>query len=120
MKRDSLAGRKGRVIARTSSDPTDVLRAVFCALADIPDVEWRFFRAHIRERQFRPREHLVREGQTHSHLFYVVSGLVRNYHNDEDGELVRGFGSDGDVMSRHMQPVSLQTRRSDVPGSARL
>ena len=95
MKRDSLAGRKGRVIARTSSDPTDVLRAVFCALADIPDVEWRFFRAHIRERQFRPREHLVREGLTHSHLFYVVSGLVRNYHNDEDGELVRGFDFEG-------------------------
>ena len=95
MKRHSLTGRRTRVIAKTRSDPADVLRAVFSALADVPDGEWQYFRAHVRERQFRPRDHLVREGQTHSHLFYIVNGLVRNYHNDEDGELVRGFDFEG-------------------------
>ena len=68
---------------------------MFSALAEVPDGEWQYFRSHVRERQFRPRDHLVREGQTHSHLFYVLSGLVRNYHNDEGRELVRGFDFEG-------------------------
>jgi CRP-like cAMP-binding protein len=95
MKRPSSAHRKARVTAKTRSDPADVLRGVFSALAEVPDGEWRFLRTHVRERQFRPREHLVREGQTHSDIFYIVNGLVRNYHNDDDGELVRGFDFEG-------------------------
>jgi CRP-like cAMP-binding protein len=68
---------------------------VFSALADIPDGEWQYFRSHLRERRFKPREHLVRERQTHTPIYYLVTGLVRNYNIDEDRELVRGFDFEG-------------------------
>jgi CRP-like cAMP-binding protein len=71
------------------------LRGVFNSLAPIPDAEWRYFWAHVREGRFARREQLFREGEVGMAIHYIVTGLVRNYHNRDGVELVRGFDFEG-------------------------
>ena len=67
------------------------LRVVFDTLADIPAREWDHFLAHVRECRFAARQHLFREGRSAPLILFILSGLVRLYHNEDGRELVRGF-----------------------------
>ncbi len=73
------------------SDPRAAFSAVFRGLADIPEAEWQYFAPHVRERHYAARQHLVREGDNTSTVHFIVSGLVRLYHNHDGRELVHGF-----------------------------
>ena len=72
-------------------DPESTLRAVFTELADIPHDEWRCFWAQVRERHFRPREHLFRQDKPAPYIHYILNGLVRLFYNEDGREIVRGF-----------------------------
>ena len=73
------------------TDPETRFRAVFESLADIPEREWRHFWSSVRECRFAARQHLLREGHPTLSIHFVLSGLVRYYHNENGRELVRGF-----------------------------
>lgn len=77
------------------SSTYDVLRGVLRAMAEIPDAEWEFAARHFREIRFAPRAHLFREGEVPAFVYYIVSGLVRIYQNDDGRELVHGFDYEG-------------------------
>jgi CRP-like cAMP-binding protein len=74
-----------------TSDHESRFRAVFDELADIPDSEWRHFWSHVQERRYAAREHLIREAESARTMHFILSGLVRLYHNQDGRELVRGF-----------------------------
>jgi CRP-like cAMP-binding protein len=76
-------------------DPAAPLQRVFRELADLPDGEWRHFREFVAERHFDPGEHLVREQQTGTLMYFILTGLVRIYHVGDGVELVRGFDFEG-------------------------
>ena len=67
------------------------LRAAFDSISRIPDGEWAAFWPQVRSHRFAAREHLVREGRPATRVYFVVSGLVRLYHNHDGRELVSGF-----------------------------
>jgi CRP-like cAMP-binding protein len=75
----------------TTTDLRARLRGVFDDLADIPEPEWNHFWSHVRECRFAARRYLLREGQPASHIHFILSGLVRLYHNVDGRELARGF-----------------------------
>ena len=75
----------------SAPDPRETLRAFFAELAEIPASEWQHFSAQVRQCRFAPRQHLIREGHTAPTVHFIVSGLVRLYHNHDGRELVRGF-----------------------------
>jgi CRP-like cAMP-binding protein len=67
------------------------LRSVFDSLADIPAREWDHFWSHVREHRFATRQYLFREAGPAPLILFILSGLVRLYHNEDGRELVRGF-----------------------------
>jgi CRP-like cAMP-binding protein len=75
----------------TAPDSQTRLRTLFDTIADIPAREWDHFWAHVRECRFASGHHLFREGGSAPLIFFVLSGLVRLYHNEDGRELVRGF-----------------------------
>jgi CRP-like cAMP-binding protein len=75
----------------SAHDPREAFRAIFADLADIPPAEWQWFVAQVRECRFTPRQYLIREGHAAPTIHFIVSGLVRLYHNHDGRELVRGF-----------------------------
>ena len=77
------------------SAPETRLREVFDTLADSPDQEWHHFWAHGRECRFATRHYLFREGGSAPLILFILSGLVRLYHNEDGRELVRGFDYEG-------------------------
>src|ERR1700712_3926171 len=85
----------------TDADPAAALRAVFTELADIPDVEWRHFRAFTSQHRFAPREHLLHEGRHAPTIHFILSGLVRLYYNEDGRELVRGFDYEGRFVAAY-------------------
>ncbi|HSA56060.1 MAG TPA: Crp/Fnr family transcriptional regulator [Gemmatimonadaceae bacterium] len=70
-------------------------RQVFTELADVPDEEWQFFWSHVQEQRFKSGAHLFRDGKPARAIHYLLSGLVRIYHNVDGAELVRGFDYEG-------------------------
>ncbi|MGK2963243.1 MAG: Crp/Fnr family transcriptional regulator [Gemmatimonadaceae bacterium] len=78
-----------------SRDGEDALHGVITGLVQISEVEWTAFRRSLHHRNFAPREHLVLEGDRTSQVYFIVSGLVRIYYNEDGRELVRGFDYEG-------------------------
>jgi len=75
----------------TIADHEHRFRAVFDELAQVPDSEWKHFWSQVQERHYTPRQHLIREAQPAPLIHFILSGLVRLYHNQDGRELVRGF-----------------------------
>jgi CRP-like cAMP-binding protein len=84
-----------RETPKVTADHQSQLREVFSVLALLPDTEWKFFWSHVREARFDTGAHLIREGDRAENMHYIVTGLVRDYHNDDGAELVHGFDYEG-------------------------
>ncbi len=83
----------------TPPDPQSSFRHAFVALADIPECEWRHFRAGVSERRYAARDHLIWEGRAAPTMHFIVSGLARYYYSEVGRELVRRFDYEGRFVS---------------------
>lgn len=74
----------------------EILRAVY----PISDEAIDLLRPWLSERRVRSGEKIIEEGKVSDSLFFVKTGVFRNYAMKEDGkENIRWFGLDGDLLA---------------------
>ncbi|MEW5918600.1 MAG: Crp/Fnr family transcriptional regulator [Gemmatimonadota bacterium] len=82
------------------------LRDVFDALVPIPSEEWAEFWPHVRERHFPTGAYVYREHHAAPDVHYIISGMVRLYHNGDGVEYVRGFDFEGRFIAAYESVVT--------------
>jgi len=62
------------------------LKIVFGKMADIPEKEWAYVSARLRQRNFEAGEMLIRAGEPVREFFFMVKGLVRYFYLTREGK----------------------------------
>lgn len=55
-------------------------------MSEIPDKEWAYFSARLRQRNFDAEELLIRAGEPVTEFYFIVKGLVRYFYLTQDGK----------------------------------
>lgn len=95
----------------------ECLRHILQQTEPLPEAEWLAISTLVTSRAIRPGEHLLRAGERAEKIFFVNSGLLREYYVDESGrESTRRFcaenefsGSLTDLISGGQAMTSIES-----------
>jgi CRP-like cAMP-binding protein len=74
------------------------LQALLLSIAPIPEQEWQWLQARLKERLFAPGDVLFSQGGTDAGIHYLLYGLVRYFYLTENGlERNHTFATEGNL-----------------------
>lgn len=81
-----------------------VLHAEICKLAPVPVEEWRLLEAHFSPKKVRKGELLLKPGDEASLWAFILSGLMRHYYVDKNGdEATKAFRTKGEMSAAYAE-----------------
>jgi CRP-like cAMP-binding protein len=74
------------------------------ALSYIPlsEEQWQDIARYFKEKKLAKNEYLFREGQTSQHIYFICSGLIRNYYLKDGVEVTRHFALENELLSAYV------------------
>jgi len=80
---------------------TPQLKETILAVAEFSAEEMEFIGQCFISREFRPKEHILLQGNKSKEIYFIVSGLVRAYHIKKAKEVTTYLSGDGDFISSY-------------------
>ena len=78
-----------------------VFKEILDNMFSMTDSEWQFIQDSIKERTVKPKEKLIKNGQTANSIYLIEEGLLRVYHLLDGKEITTYFSCDGLFISTY-------------------
>ena len=85
-----------------SSPSLDQLKNLALCYIALSDKQWEDIARYFKEKHVTKNEFLFREGQTGRHIYFICSGLIRNYYLKDGEEITRHFGQENELLSAYV------------------
>lgn len=68
----------------------------------LSDEHWEDIASYFKEINLGKNEYLFREGQISHHIYFICSGLIRNYYLQNGVEITRHFAQENELLSAYV------------------
>lgn len=88
------------MIGRSAS--LEHLKNLALTYISLSDEHWEDIASYFKEINLGKNEYLFREGQTSQHIYFICSGLIRNYYLQNGVEITRHFAQENELLSAYV------------------
>jgi CRP/FNR family transcriptional regulator, anaerobic regulatory protein len=80
----------------------DQLKKLALTYIPLSEEQWLDIATYFKEIRLAKNEYLFREGQTSRHIYFICSGLIRNYYLKDGIEITRHFAQENELLSAYI------------------